>query len=166
MGLVRTFLDFLYSGRYSCNAHATGRSEAALHVKMYALGDKYDILKLRYLATAEMASKLDEKTTPHKDLLETIPIVYKCTSETDPILRDVVVLSARARRAEIFMDAELQSQLADVLWSTPEFSMDMLASLTARPVLLKCPVCGTKQSRCIYGQCCKCDEVMSAADAY
>jgi hypothetical protein len=115
MDLISKFLDFLYSGSYSYTADATGRGKATLHVKLYSLGDKYDIPELRDLATAQVISTLNDQKTPHKDLLEAIPFVYECTLEKDRKLRDVVVLFARFARADIFKNAALKSQLADVL---------------------------------------------------
>jgi len=133
---------------------------------MYSLGDKYDIPNLRDLATTQLASALDDKTTPQEDLLEAIPIVYECTLETDRRIRDVVVLSARARRAKILEDTTLKTQLADVFRSAPGFSMDMLASLTTEPVLLKCHSCVSKQSLDISEQCCGCGRGLYASEAY
>ena len=134
---------------------------------MYSLGDKYDIPKLRDRATAQLVSTLDDPKTPPKDLLEVIPLVYECTLEKDRKLRDVVVLSARARRAKIFKNAGLKAQLADVLKTTPEFSMDMLASFTTEPVLFKCRSCASgSQSLEIAQPCCGCEQDMYPGEAY
>lgn len=167
MDLIEKFLDFLYSGSYSCTADATGRGKTTLHVKMYSLGDKYDIPKLRDLAITQLASTLDDKTTPHKDLLEAIPLIYECTMEKDRKFRDLVVLSARARRAEIFKNATLKSQLADVFSSTPDFSMDMLASFTTEPAILKCHFCASKNPLLKVRQLCsKCERALHVAGVY
>jgi len=166
LDLIGNFLDFLYSGKYLYTADAPGPGKVTLHVKMYSLGDKYDIPKLRDLATAELASTLDDQETPHKDLLDAIPLLYECTLEKDRKFRDVVVLSTRTRRVNILGNATLKGQLADVLKSTPEFSMDMLVSLTSDPVLFDCGFCDSKNQSLKVSQCCECDSDLYASDVY
>jgi len=133
---------------------------------MYSLGDKYDIPELRDLATAQLISTLNDQKTPHKDLLEAIPFVYECTLEKDRKLRDVVVLFARFARADIFKNAALKSQLADVLRSTPEFSMDMLASLTTTPVIIGCRSCTSRKTLPETQQCCEFRRHLCSLQAY
>lgn len=167
MDLIENFLEFLYSGKYSYTADATGRGKATLHVKMYSLGDKYDIPKLRDLATIKLASTLHGKATPQEDLLEAIPLIYECTMEKDRKFRDLVVLLVRARRAEILENATLKSQLADVFKSTPDFSMDMLASFTTEPALVKCRFCDSQNPLLKVSQLCsECERDLYSSDVY
>ena len=114
------------------------RSQTALHVGMYILGDKYDIPDLKDFAKSKVALAFGDQTAPREDFLNVITLVYECTPETDRNLRDLVVLSARARMVDIIKDKTLKDRLAEVVRSTPDFSMDMLESFTTTPLLADC----------------------------
>ena len=129
---------------------------------MYALGDKYDIPNLRLLAKNKFTVMVNTPQTPKETIIKVIARIYECTPETDPYLRELTVLSVRAHMAEIMQGEALKGQLAEVLNTTPEFSMDMLGSFTASPVLVKCTSCGPHQSVRFSAVCGGCNCITSS----
>ena len=112
---------------------------------MYCLGDKYDIPKLKIVAKGKVATILNSASTPREDIINVIPLIYEETPESDLTLRDLVVLAARSRMSEIVNDPASKKQLAEVLASTPAFSLDVLANYTINHDLVKCNSCGPHQ---------------------
>lgn len=145
MGLIRSLLMFLYTAEYTFTADATGRGEPSFHVRMYSLGDKYDIPPLKAYARSELSSALSPENTLSEDLLDAIPLVYEVLPESDRNLRDIVVSSARACMEGVVKNPSLKTQLAEVLDAVPEFSMDLLTDYATYPSHIICWSCSANQ---------------------
>ena len=123
-------IDCLYRGTYAdfdATADAQNwRSAHQLHAAMYALGDKYDLALLKDTALANF-TKLVEETSSQADLLgflESVPIVYSSTPDSDRKLRDITVKKIRddPRR---FLNLDIATIFQKVVFEVPEFSWDL-----------------------------------------
>ncbi len=123
-------IDCLYRGTYAdfdATADAQNwKSAHQLHAAMYALGDKYDLALLKDTALANF-TKLVEETSSQADLLgflESVPIVYSSTPDSDRKLRDITVKKIRddPRR---FLNLDIATIFQKVVFEVPEFSWDL-----------------------------------------
>ena len=105
----------------------------SLDVKMYALSDQYDIPALGTLAKA----KLDKAFTDHWDsesFIETVPLVYESTLESNLGLRTVVLTHARKHAGEFMQEGQLRSSFYGLLATTPDFCTALLSLYMSQPL--------------------------------
>lgn len=167
MESIRSFVGFFYSGSYDVDATAARCHETTFQVRMYALGDKYDIPHLKAFAKTKLASALNSNRTACKDLLGATKLIYENTPETDRNIREIVVRSFRARMANLVKDPIVKISLTGLFETTPDFAIDILKDFTNAPALLKCSSCGPHQpqlhNKTLYGTCGKTQSSQSSA---
>ena len=101
------------------------KSPHQLHAAMYALGDKYDLAVIKDTAKLKYVSQMAKYGI--KDLLnfiESIPIVYSSTSDSDRQLRDAAVQKT-LRHPEHFLQPRVKPKFQKILVEVPEFSWDL-----------------------------------------
>lgn len=145
MKLIEHFVNFLYSGTYKLTTNPPRQGQTSFHIHMYALGDKYDIPKLKFLAKSHLTSTLGNKRTLSEHVLDAIKLIHESTPESDHALRDLIVNTIRARMPDIFAAQDLQSKLSEALQIMPDIGMAIFASYMNQPLLLDCPSCGPSQ---------------------
>ena len=137
-------IDCLYSGSYdefSLNAEVqrgksphqlivnvdaqSWKSSHQLHAAMYALGDKYDLAVIKDTAMVNYSRQVIKSRI--QDLLgfiESIPIVYSSTPDSDRELRDEVVLRT-LRYPHQFLQPRVKATFQKILIEVPDFSWDL-----------------------------------------
>ena len=101
------------------------KSPHQLHAAMYALGDKYDLAVIKDAAKLKYFSQISRSGI--KDLLnfiESIPIVYSSTPDSDRQLRDAIVKKA-VSHPDHFLQPRVKPSFQKVLVEVPEFNWDL-----------------------------------------
>lgn len=118
-----------YHGTYAeFNATDDGhnwKSAHQLHAAMYALGDKYDVTLLKDTALFNF-NKLTTKASPRdlQGFIESIPIVYSSTPDSDRALRNAIREKITANPSQ-FLHEDVKALYQKVLFEVPEFSWDL-----------------------------------------
>lgn len=97
------------------------KSAHQLHAAVYALGDKYDLVVLKNLALANF-NKL--ATRDPQGLIESIPLVYSSTPDSDLSLRNATLEKIKACPSR-FLHEDVKASFQKVLLEVPEFSWDL-----------------------------------------
>lgn len=129
LNLVSRMIDCLYRGTYA-DFDATDdaqnwKSAHQLHAAMYALGDKYDLAVVKD-AALDHFNKHANKSSPQDrlGLIESIPIVYSSTPDSDRALRDATVEKIKACPHR-FLYEDVKGSFRKVLLEVPDFSWDL-----------------------------------------
>lgn len=127
--LVTRMIDCLYSGSYTdFSLEADGqdwKSPHQLHAAMYALGDKWDIAVIKETALLNFnkhAAKFGSSDL--LGLIDSIPIVYSSTPDSERTLRDATVDKVKATPLRYLGD-DVKEPFQKVLVEVPEFSWDL-----------------------------------------
>lgn len=135
ISLISRMIKCLYHGSYA-NFHAVDdaenwKSPYQLHAAMYALGDKYDITLLQDTALANFAKLgtkpgdiLGFKAGDLVDFIESIPIVYSSTPDSDRKLRDLTLEKIKASPYQ-FLHEDVKESFQKVVVEVPDFSWDL-----------------------------------------
>ncbi|KAL8916846.1 MAG: hypothetical protein Q9172_006083 [Xanthocarpia lactea] len=107
-------------------------SELELHVQMFSIGDKYDIICLKNMAAIKFRDcceehnvwdSVDKRKAAVKTLVSAVPAVYKNTPDDDVILRPPLVNTITER---LNKDSALLHELKDMCLQYPKFSYDLM----------------------------------------
>lgn len=136
---IEKMIKFLYTSSYPSVS-----TEQALHIEMYAIGDKYDLPRLSKFAKVQFRDAL-HRVADHTVFLSLIPRIYESTPDSDRGLRDVAISNARRYYAVYTARNELKGKFNEVLQSTWLFTKDLLSDFAARPIIGSCATCGPGQ---------------------
>ncbi|CAD6583217.1 MAG: hypothetical protein ASARMPRED_001263 [Alectoria sarmentosa] len=125
ISLVSRMIHCLYYGTYE-DFHkgddaGDWRSAHQLHAAVYALGDKYDLVELKNIALANF-NKL--ATPDPRGLIESIPIVYSSTPDSDRSLRNAILEKIKVCPSR-FLHEDVKASFQKVLLEVPDFSWDL-----------------------------------------
>ena len=107
-------------------------SELELHVQMFSLGDKYDIICLKNMAAIKFRDcceehnvwdSEDKRVAAVRTLVSAVPAVYENTPDEDVILRPPLVNTIIER---LNKDSALLHELKDMCLQYPQFSYDLM----------------------------------------
>lgn len=104
-----------------------------IEFQVYAIADKYDIPKLKTLASEHFVRSFASTESTVRDIAETIEYVYDSTPENDRRLRDVVVHIAADRTSELYRCPEFEKMAGHV----SEFCNDLAKRLGVKQELWK-----------------------------
>ena len=119
----------LYYGTYAefgeVFEDANFTSAHQLHAAMYALGDKFEFsgLKDRALANFVQPALINSLQTV-RGFIESIPIVYSSTPDSDRRLRDVTVQKIKASPPR-FLQEDVKELFQKTLVEVPDLSWDL-----------------------------------------
>lgn len=100
------------------------KSACQLHAAMYALGDKYDIAAVKDKAVYSF-KMLSTRLPQHLiNLIESAPIVYESTPDSDRSLRTVIVAKAIQSPSKL-LDEDVKAAFQRVLIDIPNFNWDI-----------------------------------------
>lgn len=100
-------------------------SEHQLHAAMYALGEKFDITGLKDVALVkfeQLATKTKARNL-HR-FVESIPMVYSSTPDSDRRLRDATIEIIKASPSS-FVHKDVKASFQKVISEVPDFSWDL-----------------------------------------
>ena len=130
--LAGRMLQHLYTIDYTGHKTSIGDdeepshvSEFLTHVKMYALGDQYDIKDLKEEAFWKFEQAMKAKkgqSDERKTLLQVVPAIYATTPDNDRGLRDFVV----AFGAQHLKRLKDLPEFEDVVIQAPKFMVEVL----------------------------------------
>ena len=87
-------------------------------VKMYALGDKYDLEGLKREAAEKFATRAprlyNECLGPIEEFIAVIPLIYTTTPDTDRGLRDQAVKYGRVKWETLWAQPGFKDKLAEI----------------------------------------------------
>ena len=148
--MVEAMLYFMYNFHYDTGALVELRGTPVIfQVKMYAMGDLYDITSLKEYARGEFSKAL-YKGWRTDELVPAITEIYASTPESDRGLRDIVAGKC-ARNMKVLAG---QSSFAATLRETTGFAADLsLAMVATVEDLVKgewwmLPVCQKRKALC------------------
>ncbi|KAL8857821.1 MAG: hypothetical protein Q9178_005577 [Gyalolechia marmorata] len=107
-------------------------SELELHVQMFSMGDKYDVICLKNMAAIKFRDCCEEhniwdsenkREAAVKALVSAVPAVYANTPDDDVILRPPLVNTITER---LNKDSALLHELKDMCLQYPQFSYDLM----------------------------------------
>ena len=121
----------LYHGSYAdFDVNVDGedlKSAHQLHAIMYALGDKYDINLLSRRAEWSFGALATELRQGLRGLIESIPIVYSSTPDSNRTLRDMTVSKVKANPSDLLHE-EMKAYFQKALIEVPDFNWDLQQS--------------------------------------
>ncbi|KAE9973043.1 hypothetical protein BLS_003780 [Venturia inaequalis] len=113
--IVDAMIEALYDGDYIYeNDDDLMESEDMFHAKVYAIADKYDVPKLKILASEHFVRSFATAESTVRDIAETIEYVYDSTPESDRCLRDIVVHIAADRTSDFYRCPEFEAMAGTV----------------------------------------------------
>lgn len=125
-------------------------SRANTNVKMYILGDEYELPGLKRLAHTKVESALDTAhqhldsplgLTLESELLAEIPLLYDWTLNIDRAMRDLLLAHVSAHWSRLATADSLLSAIADA----PRFAVEMVAAASPGAMYIgACRRCGTR----------------------
>ncbi|KFY00931.1 hypothetical protein O988_03022 [Pseudogymnoascus sp. VKM F-3808] len=141
---VNFMMDYIYTNDYTINKQPKDvLSRLRMHVQVYCLGDKYDIVGLRRMATFSYEDVLDEAT--FEEFLASIPEVY-LPQASNGLRKSAINHMRRARATETWTD-ESKSNLKRVMKDVPEFGSDLIEDFITAPVKGRCRECGSHDTK-------------------
>ena len=116
----------LYYGTYANFDAAVDdewKSAHQLHAAMYALADRWDLAVLKDVALANFSHY---GSTPQYllEFLESIPLVYSSTPDSNRCLRDVTVQKV-TRAPHLFLREDIKESFQQAVAEVPDFSWDL-----------------------------------------
>ncbi|PGG95184.1 hypothetical protein AJ79_10206 [Helicocarpus griseus UAMH5409] len=128
--LVKRMVDFLYASDYNANPKTDANNEAAiselqLHVRMFIMGDKYDIEGLRSRASDKFLARL-HKALPWEELLGCIPETNNMTPSLMKPLKDMILARIKECLKKGLTNAKTLELYERVALEVPEFVKDLL----------------------------------------
>lgn len=125
---VSRMINCLYHGSYADFDVAVDgddwKSAHHLHAVMYALGDKYDLTVLKAQADVNFGSLATKQPQDLVKLIESIPIVYSSTPDSDRILRNLALMKTVASPA-VLLHENVNTAFQKVLIEVPDFNWDL-----------------------------------------
>ena len=107
-----------------------------VHAAMYGMGDKYDIPALKKLSRDNYVHTFKNIEYPVSDFIESVPVAFTTTAETDQELRKWVVWEAQKYNVLLWHYADFK----DVMNKAPEFVHDLVTKY-ARGSFVWCDKC-------------------------
>jgi hypothetical protein len=107
---VQKFLEFLYKGDYSDKesgikeeASSAGRIDGSLllDVKLYIMGDKYDVQRLKSLAKAKYETAVATEWNIDSSFSASLKLLYEETLDSDRFLKDIAMKTASDHAKEL-----------------------------------------------------------------
>ena len=126
ISLVSRMIHCMYYGTYEGLDETVGdlqwKSENQLHAAMYALLEKFDITGLKNVAVVKF-EQLATKTRVRdlQSFVESIPIVYSSTPDSDRRLRDVAIGIIKASPSSFVRKRSFKKVISEV----PDFGWDL-----------------------------------------
>ncbi|KAF6218346.1 hypothetical protein HO133_005693 [Letharia lupina] len=128
ISLVSRMIHCLYHGTYAdfdaIEDAQDWKSGYQLHAGMYALGDKYDLSVLKDTALVNFKLATKAKPKDRLGLIESIPIVYSSTPDSDRNLRDAALVKFKTYPSH-FLHNDVKASFQKVLLEVPDFSWDL-----------------------------------------
>ena len=127
-------ISFLYSGDYSVELSPNADSDATplliLHAHLYAMGDKFGIARLKFLAISKTAHELELRRESWMDvILPSAGVVWSSTPPSDRDLRNEYIKHFLVARTDRMHDDEsVRRARLDDLAIMPEFAHDLLTA--------------------------------------
>ena len=125
---VSRMVHYLYHGSHADFDIAVDaddwKSAHQLHAFMYALGDKYDLIGLKEKAEINFDSLATEQPQDLLKLIESIPIVYSSTPDSDRNLRLVTLTKTVASPPDLLHE-NVKAGFQKVLIEVPDFNWDL-----------------------------------------
>ncbi len=118
-------------------------SQLQLHARMFAIGDRYDIPGLRYLAVKKYSTRCGVSWDP-LEFLESIP--NGRAPAAVPELRNAAGFLTRKHLPKMLDDKADTAAYETVLVDVPEFTKDMLDIYMKGPLRGDCSTCGSNQA--------------------
>lgn len=134
-------MDYLYKDYYSISEEfASGGSPITLniHLRVYCLGDKYDIAGLRKMASSFYEDYVRGCAT-FKEYLASIPDAYHPQVSND--FRKSVINYGKLKLSTDVWSDESRSRFKQVMKDIPEFGSDVIEAVITRPVSGICQDC-------------------------
>lgn len=149
---LKKMVGFLYSTSYDDEIPEETKQEAGnhisllqLHARMFALGDRFDVLGLREVAVKKYLSRGVGSWEP-LEFLESIYDVYRRTPTSIRQLRNVVGRLVRKNLRKMLDDEVIAKGYDKVLDEVPEFTKDLLGIYTKAPLYKDCLTCSSNQA--------------------
>ena len=109
-------------------------SDMVLHARMYVMASKYGIPALGDFARQYFEKAVNESWNATL-FLESVPIIYDLTLDTDRRLRDLVVSHGGSHLQEFMKDVHLRARLQELFHSHPAYSWEVFqCNYDAAPV--------------------------------
>lgn len=166
--LVRKMVDFFYTADYDENIPTASEDEeksmSPLQVasRMFALGDQYDIPRLRELSAVKYSNRLGQ-SIHLTEFLKSIPDVYGLTPGSVRELRDRAVRFGRLYLSKVVHYESLKEVWNEVAVECPEFTKEVLEMYMRNPLIGNCAYqCGShKEMEATQVRCSQCGRGMN-----
>lgn len=123
---VKLMIEFLYTHDYCAPPTQTApktntistcelsdETNIAMHAKMYALGEKYDLNSLKDAAQAKFKTAI-ETAWSGPSLARTARLVFSTTADEDDGLRAIVVKTIQSHRKDLQAKADVESTIMGI----------------------------------------------------
>lgn len=145
-------VKFFYSLNYDDNIPEATEQETPLHIsslqlhaRMFALGDRFDILGLRDVAVKKYSSRC-AIPLESLELIESIYDVYERTPASVRQPRNAACILLRKNLLKMLDNEAFATVYEKVLIEVPEFTRDMLKLYVEEPLNGDCSTCGSNQA--------------------
>ena len=154
---LEKMVTFFYNADYDDELpDGTEFSRLQLHIRMFALADKYDIPDLSIVAAKKYSSGCDTSWNP-SEFLTSIRDVYETTPPSSRTLRNLACIAIRMHLPQMLDDESIGGMYEETLTESPEFAKDLLRSYVHNPLYGSCATCGSSQPmEVLQARCRKC----------
>ena len=149
---LKKMVQFFYSMSYDDDIPEVTERETVslssplqLYVRMFALGDRYDIPGLRDVAAKKCSSRCAASWEP-LEFIESIRDVYEGTPPSIRYLRNPACILTRKNLPKMLDDDAVATAYEKVLIDVPEFTKDLLGIYIVAPLYGACSTCASTQA--------------------
>ncbi len=140
---LQRMVDYFYHADYSDDLGEKAEIHPLqLHVKMFSLGDQYEIPHLSTVA----AQKYSTRCTSSWDAFEfltSIADIYETTPSCIKQLRDMACLEIRKHLPGMLKNTIVAEEYEKILVEVPDFAKELLKSYVHRPLYGHCIWCAS-----------------------
>ncbi len=142
--LVKRMVDYLYTSDYAglvekgsifngddpqSEVYGYSGTNYMLHARMYVLGDKFDIPKLRRHATFKLRTLLSQSRVgnfKHSDFINIMRFAFDSTSENDKELRPLILAEAKLHLSGLMRNQDFSGSFRKLLTEMPDLAWQIL----------------------------------------
>ena len=138
--IVERMIEFFYNGDYR---NFSG-DQFLGHAEVFAVAIKYGVARLACLSARKYRENGQDDWDPSA-FLESVPVIYSTTVDSQRGLRDAASQCARLRMRSLTATTTIYAHWRQVCLGTPAFCFEVLASYGEFPLMGRCSVCGLGQ---------------------
>ena len=146
LSAIECVISYFYSEKYSTEGKLP-REILLMHIKAYAIADKYDVMALWEYSFECFTELLDEAHRSKNaemvtTLLTVVPEIYSSTPDTKRHLRQAAVEFIRNSKSYLTKDDdEMAKSCWELISSVPSFSADLAKDFMTTPARVWCSNC-------------------------